>query len=81
MDSFGDLLLALIVALGLVYFVLASQFESFLMVEISIPEIMVMLMSDIISAAPSDIPRAMGTRARIVVRVVMSTGRTRSGQV
>ena len=31
MDSFGDLLLALIVALGLVYFVLASQFESFLM--------------------------------------------------
>lgn len=31
MDSFGDLLLALVVALGLVYFVLASQFESFLM--------------------------------------------------
>nr|WP_279285674.1 efflux RND transporter permease subunit [Colidextribacter sp. OB.20] len=31
MDSFGDLLLALLVALGLVYFVLASQFESFLM--------------------------------------------------
>ena len=31
MESFGDLLLALIVALGLVYFVLASQFESFLM--------------------------------------------------
>ena len=31
MDSFGDLLLALTVALGLVYFVLASQFESFLM--------------------------------------------------
>ena len=31
MDSFGDLMLALIVALGLVYFVLASQFESFLM--------------------------------------------------
>ena len=31
MDSFGDLLLALIVALGLVYFVLASQFESFIM--------------------------------------------------
>ena len=31
MDSFGDLLLALMVALGLVYFVLASQFESFLM--------------------------------------------------
>lgn len=31
MDSFSDLLLALVVALGLVYFVLASQFESFLM--------------------------------------------------
>ena len=31
MGSFSDLLLALIVALGLVYFVLASQFESFLM--------------------------------------------------
>ncbi len=31
MESFGDLILALIVALGLVYFVLASQFESFLM--------------------------------------------------
>lgn len=31
MDSFSDLLLALMVALGLVYFVLASQFESFLM--------------------------------------------------
>ena len=31
MDSFSDLLLALAVALGLVYFVLASQFESFVM--------------------------------------------------
>ncbi len=31
MDSFSDLLLALVVAMGLVYFVLASQFESFLM--------------------------------------------------
>lgn len=31
MENFGDLLLALLVALGLVYFVLASQFESFLM--------------------------------------------------
>jgi len=31
MDSFSDLLLALVVALGLVYFVLAAQFESFLM--------------------------------------------------
>jgi len=31
MENFGDLIFALIVALGLVYFVLASQFESFLM--------------------------------------------------
>ena len=31
MESFGDLLLALVVGLGLVYFVLASQFESFVM--------------------------------------------------
>lgn len=31
MDSFQDLLLALVVALGLVYFVLAAQFESFAM--------------------------------------------------
>ena len=31
MESFEDLIFALIVALGLVYFVLASQFESFLM--------------------------------------------------
>ena len=30
-ENFSDLLLALLVALGLVYFVLASQFESFLM--------------------------------------------------
>ena len=31
MDSFADLMLALLVALGLVYFVLAAQFESFAM--------------------------------------------------
>ena len=31
MESYGDLLLALLVAMGLVYFVLAAQFESFLM--------------------------------------------------
>jgi HAE1 family hydrophobic/amphiphilic exporter-1 len=31
MEGFGDLLLALVVALGLVYFILAAQFESFLM--------------------------------------------------
>jgi len=31
LESFSDLLLALVVALGLVYFVLAAQFESFLM--------------------------------------------------
>jgi len=31
MEGFSDLLLALVVALGLVYFILAAQFESFLM--------------------------------------------------
>ena len=31
MENFGDLLLALLVAMGLVYFVLAAQFESFTM--------------------------------------------------
>ena len=31
MENFADLLLALVVAIGLVYFVLAAQFESFLM--------------------------------------------------
>ena len=29
-ENFSDLLLALLVAMGLVYFVLAAQFESFL---------------------------------------------------
>ena len=51
-----------------------------MMVEMVMPLIMVMLMSDIISAAPSDMPRAMGIRARIVVSVVISTGRIRRGQ-
>ena len=51
-----------------------------IMVETTIPEIMVMLMSLIISAAPSARPKAMGTRARMVVRVVINTGRIRRGQ-
>ena len=51
MDSFGDLLLALIVALGLVYFVLASQFESFLM-----PVIVMMILPVAFSGALFALP-------------------------
>ena len=51
MDSFGDLFLALIVALGLVYFVLASQFESFLM-----PVIVMMILPVAFSGALFALP-------------------------
>ncbi|MDE6898812.1 MAG: efflux RND transporter permease subunit, partial [Lawsonibacter sp.] len=51
MDSFGDLLLALVVALGLVYFVLASQFESFLM-----PVIVMMILPVAFSGALFALP-------------------------
>ncbi len=46
MESFKDLLLALTVALGLVYFVLAAQFESFLM-----PVIIMMILPTAFSGA------------------------------
>ena len=51
MESFGDLLLALMVALGLVYFVLASQFESFLM-----PVIVMMILPTAFSGALFALP-------------------------
>lgn len=51
MDSFSDLLLALLVALGLVYFVLASQFESFLM-----PVIVMMILPVAFSGALFALP-------------------------
>ncbi|MBC8535832.1 efflux RND transporter permease subunit [Feifania hominis] len=51
MENFGDLLLALIVALGLVYFVLASQFESFLM-----PVIVMMILPVAFSGALFALP-------------------------
>ena len=51
MDSFSDLLLALVVALGLVYFVLASQFESFLM-----PVIVMMILPVAFSGALFALP-------------------------
>ena len=51
MESFGDLLLALVVALGLVYFVLASQFESFVM-----PVIVMMILPVAFSGALFALP-------------------------
>jgi HAE1 family hydrophobic/amphiphilic exporter-1 len=51
MDSFTDLLLALLVALGLVYFVLAAQFESFLM-----PVIVMMILPVAFSGALFALP-------------------------
>ena len=51
MESFGDLLLALAVALGLVYFVLAAQFESFLM-----PVIVMMILPVAFSGALFALP-------------------------
>ncbi len=51
MENFGDLLLALVVALGLVYFVLASQFESFIM-----PVIVMMILPVAFSGALFALP-------------------------
>ena len=51
MENFSDLLLALVVALGLVYFVLASQFESFLM-----PVIVMMILPVAFSGALVALP-------------------------
>ena len=51
MESFNDLLLALLVALGLVYFVLAAQFESFLM-----PVIVMMILPVAFSGALFALP-------------------------
>ena len=51
MESFGDLLLALVVAMGLVYFVLASQFESFVM-----PVIVMMILPVAFSGALFALP-------------------------
>lgn len=51
MEGFSDLLLALIVALGLVYFILAAQFESFLM-----PVIVMMILPVAFSGALFALP-------------------------
>ncbi len=51
MESFSDLMLALVVALGLVYFVLASQFESFIM-----PVIVMMILPVAFSGALFALP-------------------------
>ena len=51
MESFTDLLLALLVAMGLVYFILAAQFESFLM-----PVIIMMILPVAFSGALFALP-------------------------
>ena len=51
MEGFSDLLVALVVALGLVYFVLAAQFESFLM-----PVIVMMILPVAFSGALFTLP-------------------------
>ena len=51
MEGFSDLLLALVVALGLVYFILAAQFESFLM-----PVIVMMILPVAFSGALFALP-------------------------
>ena len=71
MESFGDLLLALLVALGLVYFVLAAQFESFLM-----PVIVMMILPVAFTGALFALPLS-GKDLSIIslVALIMQIGR------
>ena len=70
MDSVEDLLLALTVALGLVYFVLAAQFESFLM-----PVIIMMIIPVAFSGALASLP-AVGRDLSLlaIVALIMLAG-------
>ena len=65
MESFTDLLLALMVALGLVYFVLAAQFESFLM-----PVIIMMILPVAFSGALFILP-VTGRNLTIIAMVAL----------
>ena len=70
MDSFSDLLLALLVALGLVYFILASQFESFLM-----PVIVMMILPVAFAGALFALPLAGRDLSMIsLVALIMLAG-------
>ena len=65
MEGFSDLLLALIVSLGLVYFILAAQFESFLM-----PVIVMMILPVAFSGALVILP-ATGRDLSIISMVAL----------
>lgn len=70
MKSFHDLMLALIVALGLVYFVLASQFESFIM-----PVIVMMILPIALTGALFGLPITGNDLSMIVlVGLIMLSG-------
>jgi len=69
-DSFHDLILALIVALGLVYFVLASQFESFIL-----PVIVMMILPVSLSGALFGLPLTGSDLSIIaVIGLIMLSG-------
>ncbi len=69
-ESYGDLLLALVVALGLVYFILASQFESFIM-----PVIVMMILPVALTGALFGLP-ITGSEISLVagIGVIMLAG-------
>ena len=70
LESFSDLLLALVVALGLVYFVLAAQFESFLM-----PVIVMMILPVAFSGALVALPLTNRSLSMVaLVALIMLAG-------
>lgn len=70
MENFGKLALALLVAIGLVYFILASQFESFLM-----PVIVMMILPLSLSGALFGLPVTRQDISMIVLLgLIMLTG-------
>lgn len=70
MENFGKLALALLVAIGLVYFILASQFESFLM-----PVIVMMILPLSLSGALFGLPVTRQSISMIVLLgLIMLTG-------
>jgi len=69
-DSFSDLILALLVALGLVYFVLASQFESFVM-----PVIVMMILPVALTGALFGLPlTGSDLSMMVIVGLIMLSG-------
>lgn len=69
-ESFGDLILALVIALGLVYFVLASQFESFIM-----PAIVMLILPVALTGALFGLPLTGSDLSMIaIVGLIMLSG-------